>query len=446
MLKKTEFTPYTILATAVATLGSFLYGFQTAVISGVLPYLSKHFSLTVWEEGFVVSILLLGAIIGVIFAGTIADRFGRKRAILLPAFLFFIGTMISSYVDGIAQFMIGRFITGFAVGLSSITVPLYLAEIAPAKSRGAFVSIHQLVVTVGVLVAYIVNYYFSTTGAWRDMISAGLIPAAAQFFLVFFICDSPSWLHSHGFDSKAIEALKKLRKEDGWQEQLDRMTKLQPTSMKVGWGALLSPKLRHVVILGVVLNMFSQITGINSIIYYTPKIFAQTGYNNVSMAIFASIGIGVINVLASILSVYLLDKIGRKALLLFGIAGMAISLLVLSTTILLGSSYTPQISLISLIIYVGGFAVGLGPVSVVLISELYPLRIRGRAMGIATMSNWCFNYALSLVFLDLMTLFGAAGVFLLYAVLSIASGLFVHLFIPETKGKTLEEIEASLHQ
>lgn len=443
MQKKEQFTAYTILAVLVASLGSFLLGYQTAVISGALPFLAREFSMTSGVEGFVVSIVLLGAVLGVLCSGTVADRLGRKKAILLPAALFTVGTLIVCTASTIFSFLLGRFITGTAVGLISMTAPLYLAEIAPTRLRGTFVCVHQLVVTLGILAAYLVNYVYAAEGAWRNMFTVALIPSVLQFVLMLIICESPSWLLSHDLKDKAKSAFEKLRKDTLWQSHMIP-AHVPDTEKKTIASLFFKPKIRYVLILGLVLNMFQQITGINTIIYYAPKIFQHAGFQTVNIAILASVGIGLMNVLFTIVSMWLIDKAGRRRLLLWGLAGMLLSMQFLAMFLFIKTPYTSTISVISLMCYVGCFAVGIGPVTAVLISELYPLKIRGRAMSIATTANWFFNYLMSLIFLDLIELMGVAGVFELFAALTLAATLFVYFYIPETKGKSLEEIEAGL--
>jgi len=445
MEKQEQCSSYTILALLTATLGSFLFGYQTAVISGALPFLATEFSMSAAAEGFVVSMVLLGALLGVLFSGMVADRFGRKKAILLPAALFTLGTAIVCSSHSVLVFLIGRFITGTAVGLISMTAPLYLAEIAPSRLRGTFVCVHQLVITVGILVAYVVNYVFAASGSWRSMFGIALIPSVLQFFSMLLFCESPSWLLSKGLKEKAAKALQLLRKDTSWKHHVFAASTFAPHEEKQSTKSFfVNPKIRYVMILGLVLNMFQQITGINTVIYYAPKIFQEAGFTSVNIAILAAVGIGVINVLSTIISVWLIDKSGRRKLLLVGLCGMLLSLQLLSTFLFMKTEHTAAISVIALMSYVAFFAMGIGPITVVLISELYPLKIRGRAMSIATTANWFFNYLMSLVFLDLMKWMGIAGVFELFAAFTVATIIFVYFYIPETKGKSLEEIEASL--
>ena len=436
---------YAIFALLTVTLGSFLFGFQTAVISGALSFLEKEFIMSSSEEGIAVSIILLGAILGVVFAGKFADTYGRKKAIFLPSALFTLGTVIVCLSYSLHCFMVGRFITGIAVGLISTTAPLYLAEIAPPSLRGAFVCVHQLVVTVGILSAYLVNYAFSDTGSWRSMFIVGLIPSVFQFFLLLRVPESPSWLLSQGCKEKADQALQKIRGDAGAHvDHLPRASSIKSTEKKTFISLFGKPKIRYVLIIGIVLNMFQQITGINTVIYYAPKIFQEAGFQTVDIAILAAIGLGIINVVSTALSVWLIDRMGRRKLLLIGLFGMLVSLQLLSAALYLKNDHTAAVSVGALMGYIAFFAIGIGPITFVLISELYPLKIRGRAMGIAATANWIFNFSLSLVFLDLMKWLGSSGVFELFAVLTLASIIFVHYCIPETKGKSLEEIEADL--
>ena len=445
MKKNEPCTPYAIFALLTATLGSFLFGFQTAVISGALSFLEQEFRMNSSQEGIAVSIILLGAIFGVLFAGKLADSYGRKKAILLPSVLFTLGTIIVCLSSGLYSFMVGRFITGIAVGLISTTVPLYLAEIAPARLRGAFVCVHQLVVTMGILSAYLVNYSFADAGSWRSMFMVALIPSVFQFFLMLILCESPSWLLSQGLKEKADLALQKLRCDTRVHMEDQPCIKSAKSKQKQTLtGLFRNDKIRYVLIIGIVLNMFQQITGINTVIYYAPKIFREAGFQTIDIAILAAIGLGIINVLATGVSVWLIDRMGRRKLLLLGLFGMLLSLQLLSSALFLKNGLTATLSVVALMGYIAFFAIGIGPVTFVLISEIYPLKIRGRAMGIAATTNWIFNFALSLVFLDLMRLMGSSGVFELFALLTLACIVFVYYCIPETKGKSLEEIESGL--
>jgi SP family galactose:H+ symporter-like MFS transporter len=422
------------LAVFAIVLGGFLFGYNTAVISGALEFLTQQFSLTIFQEGLAVSSILIGALVGALGAGALADRLGRRRATLATALVFIVGTWMVARASSFDMFLWGRLITGLGVGFSSLIAPLYLAEIAPPKSRGAFVAANQLAITVGILAAYAVDYLFAAESAWRSMFALALIPAAVQFLCILISPDSPDWLLAHGYKQKAVASLKRLH----LNTPLSDMKAVSAPQKNIGWKGLLKPTLRSVLLIGVLLSIFQQITGINTVIYYAPKIFQNAG---VPSALFATMGVGLVNVLATIISVWLLDRWGRRPLLLISLSGMVVSLLVLSFAFFTASASIGLVSVLSLMSYVSFFAIGLGPIMWVVISEIYPLQVRGRAMGIATFANWLFNYLVSLTFLDLIEILGSAGTFFLYAVIGICALLFIYRFIPEMKGKSLEEIE-----
>lgn len=400
-----------LLILFIASLGGFLFGYNTGVISGALLFIAQTFSLSIFQEGMVVSILLIGALIGASVAGGFADKRGRRFTLLLNALVFIAGNILSAGAPSLFLLFAGRLLTGFAVGVVSIAAPLYLAEMAPPERRGAFVSANQLAITLGILAAYACNVWCASEANWRSMFAFGLLPALMQFFGMLLLPESPSWLH---------------REKTHFSN----------------WKGLLAPSLRLPLFVGIGLSIFQQITGINTVIYYAPKIFALVG-STALLALIATVGIGLVNVLATILSVWLMDKVGRRALLLTGIAGMTMGMATLAFAFFTHSSALNFLALLSLIGYVAFFAIGLGPVTWVILSEIYPLSLRGRAMGIATFANWLFNYIVSLTFLDLLTQLTPAGTFLLYALISLLSLYFVYRFIPETRGKTLAEIEAS---
>lgn len=433
-----------IFMTFVASLGGFLFGYNIAVISGALIFIAQEYGLSAAGEGFLVSILLIGAIAGASFAGFLADRWGRRSTILLTALIFILGAWLAAAAPNLNALLLGRFICGLAVGLTSMVTPLYLAEIAPPHTRGAFVSIHQLAITVGILAAYILNYVFSESALWRWMIGLAVIPSAFQFVAMLFLPETPSWLIEHRKTEQAVRVFSRIRKDREWERDIEEMKNLAPLDRKIKWSTLLKPEMRFVLAIGVFVSLFQQITGINTVIYYAPKIFQIAGFPSVSSAILATVGIGVINVIATLIAVWLLDRIGRRKLLLIGVCGMVISLLVLSAAFITQSQAIDLIAIISLMAYVSFFAIGLGAVTWVLISEIYPLRMRGRAMSIAGFVNWISNYLVALTFLDLIEYLGSGGVFLIYAAFGIAAIWFFYRYVPETKGKSLETIEASM--
>lgn len=441
---KERCTAFLLFAVVVAAFGGFLFGYHTGIISGALIYLTASFHLTIMQQGMVVSIMLIGALFGALFAGTLADKVGRKRTIAITSTLFVIGSAIIALSDSYDMVLIGRCVSGIGVGLISLSAPLYLAEVSPPHYRGRFVAAYQLAVTLGILASFIVNYAFSLSADWRWMFAIGIFPALFQMLALFFLPETPAWLFKHGLHEHAILTIGRLRKDKEWMKQIEAMKSSASPQKKGAWISLFSPKMRKVLIIGVLLSAFQQITGINAVIYYTPKIFQTAGFASTSSAILATLALGIINVCTTIVATWILDKLGRRRLLLIGVCGMAISLGFLASAFFLQSAMIQKIAVISLMAYIASFAIGLGPVTWVIISEIYPMKVRGKAMTIATFINWFFNYLVSLTFLDLITSIGSGGAFLLYATISICAFWFIYRYIPETNGKSLEEIESLL--
>ena len=441
---KERCTAYLVFVALVAALSGFLFGYHTGIISGALIFLIPAFQLSIVEQGMVVSFILLGALLGALTAGVLADRIGRKRTIVITAVILVIGAATICFGHSLEAILLGRFISGVSIGVISVAAPLYLAEISPPHHRGAFVSGYQLAITLGILGSFIVNFFLADSGNWRGMFAIGMIPALVQWLALFFVPESPAWLFRHGRDELAIKTLRRLRKDHEWRHQVEAMKSTIDPHKRGVWKTLFSSKLRPVLLIGVLLSIVQQITGINTVIYYAPKIFETAGFTSATVAILATLGIGIVNVVATVFSVWLLDRVGRRILLIIGSLGMACSLGFLSAAFFSQSAMIDQIALFSLMGYVVFFAIGLGPSTWVILSEIYPLKVRGKAMTLATFANWAFNYLVALTFLDLLHSIGAEGTFLLYALISAMSCWFIFRFIPETKGKSLEEIESRI--
>ncbi len=318
---------------------------------------------------------------------------------------------------------------------------MYLSEVAPPRIRGSLVALNQLAVTVGILASYLVDYGFSANGQWRWMFGIGIVPALALFAGMLIVPDTPRWLMLRGRDAEATQALRRIREPQEVAPEIAE-TRAALSSAPTHWSDLLSSSLRMPMLVGIGLAVLQQVTGINTVIYYAPTIFQHAGIGSSSSSIFASLGVGVVNVAATIMAVLLLDRVGRRPLLLVGETGMIVSLLALAAGFALrGSVDIGWITAASLIAYVGFFAIGLGPVFWLLISEIYPLRIRGLAMSVATVANWLANLIVTLTFPALVAVIGASATFILYAVLGFASLIFTWRLVPETRGKTLEQIE-----
>jgi sugar porter (SP) family MFS transporter len=379
-------------------------------------------------------------------AGDLSDRFGRRAVIFGAALLFVAGALVSAFAPGEGVLMVGRFIVGVAIGVASMLTPLYLAEVSPTASRGAATSVNQLCITGGILVSYLVGYAFAKeSGGWRWMLGLGAVPGAILALGMLALPESPRWLAGHNRHDDARAALKRLRGADADVEPEVRELRSDLTrddGEAAPWSALLAPRLRPALIVGVGLAAFQQITGINTVIYFAPQIFQAAGLSSASVAILATAGVGVVNVALTLVAIWLVDRVGRRPLLLWSLGGMAVSLAALSAGFAFGA--TGALTVASLCVYVAFFAIGLGPIFWLLIAEIFPLRVRGRAMSLATISNWGFNLIVTISFLGLVDALGRPGAFGLYLLLTVAAFAFSWRLVPETKGRSLEEIEAAL--
>jgi SP family galactose:H+ symporter-like MFS transporter len=433
------------LIAATAALGGLLFGYDTGVISGALLFLKTAFQLSPLMMGVVTSIALAGAACGAAIAGRLADRFGRRPILLATAVIFVSGAIISALAGDLGFLLAGRLIIGVGIGGASMLTPLYLAEIAPAKIRGALVSFNQLAVTLGILGAYLVGYALAAGGAWRWMLGLGGVPGVVLATGMFFLPETPRWLAGHGHMDQAKQALLRLRGRDTdvttelaqLRDDLTAPAKSRPQS-QIGHAGNRLP-----LIVGIGLAIFQQVTGINTVIYFAPTIFQASGLSSASAAILATAGIGVVNVVMTAVAIWLVDRVGRRVLLIWGLGGMGVSLCLLALGFMLGhGQLLGLLTGASLTVYVGFFAIGLGPVFWLLISEIFPLAIRARGMSAATIANWLANLVVALTFLDLVGFLGHAGVFVLYAILTFAGLGFAYALVPETKGLTLEAVQA----
>jgi SP family galactose:H+ symporter-like MFS transporter len=433
---------------AIASLGGLLFGYDTGVISGALLFIKQDFSLTPTMQGITTGIVLAGATLGAAFGGTLADRFGRKHVIITVAVLFSLGALLSALATALWVLILARGIVGLAIGVASMLTPLYLAEMAPADKRGAVVSLNQFCITFGILASYVVDYGLAeVAGGWRWMLGIGLIPGVVLGLGMLVLPESPRWLLGRGRTADAEAALLSLRgTKDVSAELAELQRDLRAEHAETpAWSMLWRRGARKPLIIGVGLAVFQQITGINTVIYYAPTIFQQAGLGSASAAILASAGVGVVNVVMTVVAIRLMDHAGRRKLLLIGLATMSVTLLILAGAFAGGQSQVLGfVTAGALAAYVGGFAIGLGPIFWLLISEIFPFAVRGRGMSLATVANWGSNLAVTVVFLDLIRLLGPAGTFLLFAVLTVAGLAFAWTLVPETKGRTLEQIEADM--
>jgi SP family galactose:H+ symporter-like MFS transporter len=440
---KAEGKRFVYLATAISALGGMLFGYDIGVISGAILFIKEDFSLSPSMEEIVVSSVLLGSLVGALVGGFLADRLGRRRLLIVTAVVFGLGAIGAALAPGTAWLIAARIVAGAAIGVASFVAPLYISEIAPVAIRGKLVSVNQIALTSGIVISYFIDYAFAGSEAWRWMFALAVVPAAAFGIGLMFIPNSPRWLAARGHADQARAALKRIRGPEQVEGELSEIQQ-SVAQQKGHWSELLSPLLRPAMIVGVGLAIAQQITGINTVIYYAPTIFKFAGLPSASVAILASVGVGIVNVVLTVVAMQLIDRVGRRPLLLASLAGMAVSLFVLGLAFSLPqlSGSLGWITVAGLMVYVGSFAVGLGPVFWLLLSEIYPVRIRGRAMSVGTVANWSANLIVALSFLTLTQILGKPTTFWLYGGVSIGAWLFAFYLMPETKGKSLEEIEA----
>jgi SP family galactose:H+ symporter-like MFS transporter len=440
--KQSEGERFVRIAVSIAALGGLLFGYDTGVISGAILFIKKEFSLSTTLQETVVSAVLIGAVIGAVIGGALADRFGRRKIIILAGVIFSLSAVGTASAPTVTALVFGRIIVGIAIGLASFTAPMYISEVSPAKIRGSLVSVNQLAVTVGIVVAYLVDYALSAIQGWRYMFGLAAIPSAILVIAMWRLPASPRWLLSRDMADEARSVLQRIR---GTQDVADEMKEIQEglTKQKGGLEDLLHPLLRMALIVGIGLAVFQQITGINTVIYYAPTILEFAGFKTAGFSILATVGVGLVNVGFTVLAIRLMDRVGRRPLLLIGVAGQIVGLVLLGIAFQLQqlAHIIAYIAVGSLAIYVGSFAVGLGPVFWLMISEIYPLKVRGAAMSIATVANWGLNLVVALTFLSLVQVLGRPWSFWLYAAIGIAAWVFIYLLVPETKGRSLEEIE-----
>jgi len=433
---------FVYVAAIFSALGGMLFGYDTGVISSAILFIKKEFMLKSGLQEITVSAVLVGAVIGAAIGGKLADNFGRRKTIIIAAIIFAAGAIGTAAAPSIAILIIGRIIVGIAIGAASFTAPMYISEVSPVKIRGELVSLNQLAVTVGIVISYIAGYAFSRAGNWRMMLALAAIPATVLGVGMFFMPASPRWLISRNLVDKARSVLERMRGTSDIQNEVEDIEKSVGQQSK-SWRELLTPMVRPALVVGIGLAVFQQVTGINTVIYYAPTIFEFAGFKSASAAILATMGVGIVNVLMTIVAMQLVDRLGRRPLLLIGLGGMVASLVFLGIAFWLkdSSGILGWLSAGSLMLYVGSFAIGMGPVFWLLIAEIYPLNIRGLAMSAATVFNWGANLLVGITFLSLINILGRSGTFWLFAFMSIISWFFVWLFVPETKGRTLEEIE-----
>ncbi|WP_328610400.1 sugar porter family MFS transporter [Amycolatopsis sp. NBC_00345] len=433
-------------------LGGILWGYDTGVISGALLYIDRDIPLSPIVQGLVVSGLLAGSMAGAGLAGRLADSLGRRKMILASGAVFTVGTLGAALAGGAPLLVAFRFVMGIGVGIASVVVPMYLSELAPKEVRGKLTSLMQLLVTIGILVAYITDYALSGAGAWRWMIGLGVVPAVLLMAGIYTQPESPRWLAVNKHDETgAKQVLAGLRGSESVAEAeladiragaRAQAENEEPLRLRMLTGG----RLRKVFTVGMLLVFFQNFVGINTIIYYAPTLLTNVGFGS-SGAILANVGIGAVNMLMTLPAMRLIDRAGRRPLLLVGALGMCGAMILLAAANLAGMTKGPLLlglTLSGIAIYVASFSVSWGPVQWVALPELFPLRVRAAAVGLCVVFNWLFNLVVALVFPPLLAKFGAGLNFLFFAVMTALAFVFVKKLMPETKGRSLEDLEREL--
>ena len=460
-MKSTINFGYLIFLSVVAALGGFLFGYDTAVISGTIAQVTQLFQLDALQQGWYVGCALVGSIVGVLFAGILSDKLGRKLTMVISAVLFSTSALGCALSADFAQLVVYRIIGGVGIGVVSIVSPLYISELAVAQYRGRLVSLYQLAVTVGFLGAYLVNYQLLAwaesgtqlsvdwlnkifiTEVWRGMLGMETLPAILFFIIIFFIPESPRWLIVRGKELKAVNILEKIYNSiTEAKSQLNETKSVLTSETKSEWSLLMKPGIFKAVIIGVCIAILGQFMGVNAVLYYGPSIFENAGLSG-GDSLFYQVLVGLVNTLTTVLALVIIDRVGRKQLVYYGVSGMVVSLILIGLYFLFGDSLgvSSLFLLVFFLFYVFCCAVSICAVVFVLLSEMYPTKVRGLAMSIAGFALWIGTYLIGQLTPWMLQNLTPAGTFFLFAVMCVPYMLIVWKLVPETTGKSLEEIE-----
>ena len=460
-MKSTINFSYLIFLSVVPALGGFLFGYDTAVISGTIAQVTQLFQLDALQQGWYVGCALVGSIVGVLFAGILSDKLGRKLTMVISAVLFSTSALGCALSADFAQLVVYRIIGGVGIGVVSIVSPLYISELAVAQYRGRLVSLYQLAVTVGFLGAYLVNYQLLAwaesgtqlsvdwlnkifiTEVWRGMLGMETLPAILFFIIIFFIPESPRWLIVRGKELKAVNILEKIYNSiTEAKSQLNETKSVLTSETKSEWSLLMKPGIFKAVIIGVCIAILGQFMGVNAVLYYGPSIFENAGLSG-GDSLFYQVLVGLVNTLTTILALVIIDKVGRKKLVYYGVSGMVVSLILIGLYFLFGDSLgvSSLFLLVFFLFYVFCCAVSICAVVFVLLSEMYPTKVRGLAMSIAGFALWIGTYLIGQLTPWMLQNLTPAGTFFLFALMCVPYMLIVWKLVPETTGKSLEEIE-----
>ncbi|MBK0867500.1 sugar porter family MFS transporter [Saccharopolyspora sp. HNM0986] len=433
-------------ASTIAALGGLLFGYDTGVISAALLYIAPAFGLSTGMKEVVVASLLLGAVAGAMSGGPVVDRLGRKRTLLLVSAVFTAGALLSAVAVDVAMLIVARVVLGLAIGASSLVVPAYIAEIAPPALRGRLVSMNQLMITIGIFVSYLVGYAFAEMQGWRWMLGLAAVPSLAMLIGLLFLGESPRWLLARGRTDEARAELLRTRSAQEVDAEIDEITVAMREESKFSYRDLFRPGLRPAVLLGFAVAATNQLVGVNAVIYYAPTILQQAGLG-ASASILSSVGIGAVNMVFTAIALLMIDRVGRRPLLIGGTSVVIVVLFGLGALYLLPSVQGLGLWLTGgLMLYEAAFAASLGLAIWLINSEVFPTAVRGKASSVGTVTHWALDFLISISVLTLISALTETGLFWIYGVLGIIGLTYLYRNLPETKGRSLEDIERSLRK
>jgi sugar porter (SP) family MFS transporter len=427
----------------IAGLGGILYGFDMGIIAAALIFVRSTFSISTQMEEVVVSVVLIGSMFGAVVGGTFADRAGRRTILLWGGAFFIAGSILAPLSPNIVALIIARTLLGIAIGFTSVTAPVYVSEIAPPQSRGRLIGLYQFALTGGIALADLVGYWLASNHAWRAMFGVGAIPALLFLLLVLSVPESPRWLVAHDRSAAAEAVLRSYTDKEGASLLLADIRVSLLVTVEKRWAALWTPTVRRGLLIAVGFVVLQQVTGINTIVYYGPQIFAMAGIALDKSAIFATLLVAVVNLLATIPALVLVDRLGRKPLLYWGVGGMTLSLFLLAYSFHNQGTLQSWLGVVAtacLMVYIACFAFSMGPIAWIIVAEVFPLRLRARGVAAATLASGASNFIISLTFLSLIKAAGNAVTFCLYGAFCILTLFFVRFVMPETRGCELESI------
>jgi sugar porter (SP) family MFS transporter len=429
----------------IAALGGVLYGYDMGIIAAAVIFVRRSFALSTFMEELVVSIVLVGAMAGALVGGAVADRIGRRATLVWAGAIFIAGSVLAPLSPDVATLIVARAIIGIGIGFTSVTAPVYVSELAPPQSRGMLIGLYQFALTLGIALADLVGYWLAKEEAWRTMFAIAAVPTLFFLGVILTVPESPRWLFAHSREKEAESVLLRYTDAAGMQQFLADIREGLKTQMEQRWKALFTPAVRRSVFIACGFTVLQQVTGINTIIYYGPQIFELAGIASHSSSILATLLVAVVNVIATVIGIMLVDKVGRKPLLYVGVGGMTIALFTLAFAFSHQAGTGGSVGFIAigcLVLYIACFAFSMGAIAWILVSEVFPLRVRGRGVALATLGSGIANFAVSLTFLSMIKAVGSSSTFAIYGVLSIVTLIFIRFVVPETCGRELESISA----